>query len=74
MLMVQLKYQDGTTDITRTFHFGKPSGHEKACYTAVGAFLSSLLLDHGVHLVFEFSLTFRLVRCLIVLCISKHGH
>lgn len=33
--MVFLKYQDGTTDITRTVHFGKPSAHEKACYTAV---------------------------------------
>lgn len=31
-----LKYQDGTTDITRTVHFGKPSAHVKACYTAVG--------------------------------------
>lgn len=29
------QYLDGTTDITRTVHFGKPSGHEKACYTAV---------------------------------------
>eukprot|EP00268_Persea_americana_P057456 TRINITY_DN68889_c0_g1_i1.p1 TRINITY_DN68889_c0_g1~~TRINITY_DN68889_c0_g1_i1.p1 ORF type:complete len:630 (-),score=124.69 TRINITY_DN68889_c0_g1_i1:338-2227(-) len=29
------QYQDGTTDITRTVHFGKPSAHEKACYTAV---------------------------------------
>ncbi|KAF3790670.1 putative Xaa-Pro aminopeptidase P [Nymphaea thermarum] len=29
------QYQDGTTDITRTVHFGKPSTHEKACYTAV---------------------------------------
>lgn len=29
------QYQDGTTDITRTVHFGKPSSHEKACYTAV---------------------------------------
>ncbi|KAJ0973659.1 hypothetical protein J5N97_015624 [Dioscorea zingiberensis] len=29
------QYQDGTTDITRTVHFGKPSDHEKACYTAV---------------------------------------
>ncbi|KAK8943774.1 hypothetical protein KSP40_PGU018290 [Platanthera guangdongensis] len=31
-----LKYQDGTTDITRTVHFGNPSAHEKASYTAVG--------------------------------------
>ncbi|KAK7309275.1 hypothetical protein RJT34_05853 [Clitoria ternatea] len=29
------QYLDGTTDITRTVHFGKPSVHEKACYTAV---------------------------------------
>ncbi|KAK6922751.1 hypothetical protein RJ641_011055 [Dillenia turbinata] len=28
--------QDGTTDITRPVHFGKPSAHEKACYTADG--------------------------------------
>nr|DAD32964.1 TPA_asm: hypothetical protein HUJ06_011815 [Nelumbo nucifera] len=33
--MVISKYQDGITDITRTVHFGKPSAHEKACYTAV---------------------------------------
>ncbi|KAK1588708.1 hypothetical protein Q3G72_026292 [Acer saccharum] len=29
------QYLDGTTDITRTVHFGKPSAHVKACYTAV---------------------------------------
>ncbi|XP_019154663.1 PREDICTED: probable Xaa-Pro aminopeptidase P [Ipomoea nil] len=29
------QYLDGTTDITRTVHFGKPTQHEKACYTAV---------------------------------------
>ncbi|XP_030469102.1 aminopeptidase P1 isoform X1 [Syzygium oleosum] len=29
------QYLDGTTDITRTVHFGRPSAHEKACYTAV---------------------------------------
>lgn len=29
------QYLDGTTDITRTVHFGNPSTHEKACYTAV---------------------------------------
>lgn len=45
--MAPLKYLDGTTDITRTVHFGKPSAHEKACYTAVGFFivlLSELLV------------------------------
>nr|XP_048335833.1 aminopeptidase P1-like [Ziziphus jujuba var. spinosa] len=31
----KLVYLDGTTDIRRTVHFGKPSEHEKACYTAV---------------------------------------
>ncbi|TVU24689.1 hypothetical protein EJB05_27141, partial [Eragrostis curvula] len=29
------QYVDGTTDITRTVHFGKPTEHEKSCYTAV---------------------------------------
>lgn len=29
------QYQDGTTDITRTVHFGRPSAHEKSCYTQV---------------------------------------
>ncbi|KQJ88315.1 probable Xaa-Pro aminopeptidase P [Brachypodium distachyon] len=29
------QYLDGTTDITRTVHFGRPSEHEKSCYTAV---------------------------------------
>ncbi|GAB2279191.1 actin patch protein [Dionaea muscipula] len=29
------QYVDGTTDITRTVHFGQPSAHEKACYTMV---------------------------------------
>ncbi|KAL4625254.1 hypothetical protein ACB092_05G012200 [Castanea dentata] len=36
------QYVDGTTDITRTVHFGKPSEHEKACYTAVSVFHCSL--------------------------------
>ncbi|XP_028079462.1 aminopeptidase P1-like [Camellia sinensis] len=29
------QYLDGTTDITRAVHFGKPTAHEKACYTVV---------------------------------------
>lgn len=29
------QYLDGTIDITRTIHFGKPSPHEKSSYTAV---------------------------------------
>lgn len=29
------QYIDGTTDITRTMHFGKPSKREKECYTSV---------------------------------------
>lgn len=41
-----LKYLDGTTDITRTVHFGKPSAHEKTCYTAVGGFLVSTTCYH----------------------------
>ena len=37
---------DGTTDITQTVHFGKPSAHEKACYTAV--FKGHIALDTAV--------------------------
>ncbi|XP_052709369.1 uncharacterized protein LOC128184084 isoform X3 [Crassostrea angulata] len=29
------QYLDGTTDVTRTFHFGTPSKYEKECYTRV---------------------------------------
>jgi len=29
------QYDCGTTDITRTFHFGTPSPHQSACYTRV---------------------------------------
>ncbi len=28
-------YFDGTTDVTRTLHFGTPSAHERLCYTCV---------------------------------------
>ncbi|VAH91077.1 unnamed protein product [Triticum turgidum subsp. durum] len=34
LVRVYLQYLDGTTDITRTVHFGKPSEHQKSCYTA----------------------------------------
>lgn len=29
------QYVDGTTDITRTVHFGTPTAHQKECYTRV---------------------------------------
>ena len=29
------QYLDGTTDVTRTLHFGKPSSYEKECFTHV---------------------------------------
>ncbi|KAL5011137.1 hypothetical protein ScPMuIL_013442 [Solemya velum] len=29
------QYLDGTTDVTRTFHFGTPTDYEKECYTRV---------------------------------------
>ncbi|ESO89364.1 hypothetical protein LOTGIDRAFT_177452 [Lottia gigantea] len=29
------QYLDGTTDVTRTFHFGTPTAYEKECYTRV---------------------------------------
>ncbi|RKP22752.1 peptidase M24, structural domain-containing protein [Syncephalis pseudoplumigaleata] len=29
------QYRDGTTDVTRTFHFGTPTDYEKRCFTRV---------------------------------------
>ncbi|XP_072027401.1 xaa-Pro aminopeptidase 1-like isoform X4 [Amphiura filiformis] len=29
------QYRDGTTDVTRTMHFGTPTPHEKECFTRV---------------------------------------
>ncbi|KAG8332679.1 Xaa-Pro aminopeptidase 1 [Homalodisca vitripennis] len=29
------QYEDGTTDITRTLHFGTPTQYEKECFTRV---------------------------------------
>jgi Xaa-Pro aminopeptidase len=29
------QYRDGTTDVTRTVHFGEPRDHERECYTRV---------------------------------------
>eukprot|EP00045_Choanoeca_perplexa_P005437 m.46133 g.46133 ORF g.46133 m.46133 type:complete len:607 (+) comp13119_c0_seq2:83-1903(+) len=29
------QYRDGTTDVTRTVHFGQPTQHEKDCFTRV---------------------------------------
>ncbi|ORX52863.1 Creatinase/aminopeptidase [Hesseltinella vesiculosa] len=29
------QYKDGTTDVTRTLHFGQPSAYEKRCFTRV---------------------------------------
>lgn len=29
------QYQDGTTDVTRTLHFGEPTSFERECFTRV---------------------------------------
>lgn len=29
------QYKNGTTDVTRTMHFGAPTEEERNCYTAV---------------------------------------
>lgn len=29
------QYLDGTTDVTRTVHFGEPTAHERECFTRV---------------------------------------
>jgi Xaa-Pro aminopeptidase len=41
------QYDCGTTDITRTMHFGTPSEHQKACYTAV--LQGHIALDQAVY-------------------------
>jgi len=33
--VLSLDASNGTTDVTRTFHFGQPSEHERRCYTRV---------------------------------------
>ncbi|CAI5982289.1 unnamed protein product [Closterium sp. NIES-64] len=40
------QYMDGTTDITRTVHFGTPSDYEKECYTRV--LQGHIVLDRAV--------------------------
>lgn len=47
--MVYLQYLDGTTDITRTVHFGKPSEHQKSCYTAVSSIFDYLFLIYIIY-------------------------
>lgn len=45
------QYVDGTTDITRTVHFGKPTVREKECFTRV---LQVLLLCFFLSLFLHF--------------------
>lgn len=40
------QYLDGTTDVTRTVHFGTPSAYEKECFTRV--FKGNLTLERAV--------------------------
>ncbi|XP_035674151.1 xaa-Pro aminopeptidase 1-like [Branchiostoma floridae] len=45
------QYRDGTTDVTRTVHFGTPSQHEKECFTRVlkgHIGLSSAVFPNGI--------------------------
>lgn len=35
MNMWELHYRDGTTDVTRTLHFGTPSKYVQECFTRV---------------------------------------
>jgi Xaa-Pro aminopeptidase len=41
------QYDCGTTDITRTMHFGTPTEHQKACFTAV--LQGHIQLDEAVY-------------------------
>lgn len=45
------QYKDGTTDVTRTMHFGTPSDYEKECFTRVlkgHINLSTVIFPNGV--------------------------
>lgn len=44
------QYLDGTTDVTRTMHFGQPTQHMKECYTAVLKVSSERAFDCAIHL------------------------
>jgi Xaa-Pro aminopeptidase len=33
--VITLDFRDGTTDVTRTWHFGTPTAFEKECFTRV---------------------------------------
>lgn len=58
------QYVDGTTDITRTVHFGEPTAREKECFTRVLKVLhhfSSILLVAKENYVFV-KLRFRVTR------------
>ena len=46
------QYLDGTTDTTRTFHFGQPSDFEREAYTrvlmgSIDLARSTFIADHG---------------------------
>lgn len=44
------QYLDGTTDITRTVHFGQPSDRQKECFTRVLQVLTLYYIsDFNVH-------------------------
>jgi Xaa-Pro aminopeptidase len=46
------QYRDGTTDITRTFHFGTPTDHERRCFTRVlqgHIAIASAVFPSGTH-------------------------
>ncbi|KAM8924169.1 xaa-Pro aminopeptidase 1 [Pelodytes ibericus] len=54
------QYKDGTTDVTRTMHFGSPSDYEKECFTYVlqgHISLSSAIFPNGTkgHLLDSFA-------------------
>ncbi|KAL0488251.1 Xaa-Pro aminopeptidase P [Acrasis kona] len=45
------QYLDGTTDVTRTLHYGQPTPHEMECFTRVlkgHISLDTLIFPHGV--------------------------
>lgn len=52
------QYHDGTTDVTRTVHFGEPSSRQRECFTRVlQVFILFLPFFNPVHDYSHFSLS-----------------
>ena len=72
------QYVDGTTDITRTVHFGEPTAREKECFTRVLQVLCSYNLPSlpqaSIFLFFYFKKRREMCICLHVAYVFRYMH